>query len=525
MPPRKRKMPTERYQADPFLRSINIRYDAADPARIAHFRPTSKCVTLLRALLGEEQDRSFLIVAPYGTGKSLTATYLLQLVENRPDSAAVLTEIGVKLSAVSPELGRFAANRRQKQDRRGVVIAMHGPCESLPRGLKEALLESLARLKLGRVSRSICAMPAETMEDVIAILNELKNRCPACGCDRVVIVWDEFGRHLERLVSDGRGDALGDVQILAEFVARSRDIPITLGLLLHQGLLHYAGNVPQSVRAGWKKIEGRFCTLQYIDDSKEIYRLIAEVLTDRAPCQAVSQFRAAEIARRCKDLGLFADFTQTELGNLLHASQPLDPVALYLLPRVSARVAQNERTLFSFLYGADLSGRVDVAALYDYFAVSMRGDTAVGGTHRQWLETEIALTKVTDDECAVKALKTACLLGLGTGGERTRTGRDLLLLTLEGFDKHSPWKQTISKLIDRKLLLHRHHNDEVSVWHGTDLDLRGRLEDDRQRLGDGFNLLTFLTKEAKPPAWKPVQYNDDYESAAISWASIRRSAN
>src|SRR5690606_4358642 len=42
------------------------------------------------------------------------------------------------------------------------------------------------------------------------------------------------------------------------------------------------------------------------------------------------------------------------------------------------------------------------------------------------------------------------------------------------------------------------------------LDLRGRLEEERRRLGDDFDLVSFLTKEAQPPAWKPVQYNDDF---------------
>ena len=88
--------------------------------------------------------------------------------------------------------------------------------------------------------------------------------------------------------------------MLAEFVARCRDIPMTLGLLLHQGLLHYAGHLSQSVRAGWQKIEGRFRTIQHTDHSKEIYRLIAEVLADRAPTQTVPRSRAAEIATGAK---------------------------------------------------------------------------------------------------------------------------------------------------------------------------------------------------------------------------------
>lgn len=510
MPPRNRKKRTRETKDDPFLRSINIRYDAGDASRIAHFRPTTKCSALLRAFLGDEQDRSFLIVAPYGTGKSLTATYLLHLVENRPDSSSVLSEISKKLSDVSPQLGRVAANRRRERDRKGIVIALHGQCKSLPKSIKEALIESMARLKLGRSAYAIRRMPAETIEDAIAILNELKKHCRSLGCDRIVIIWDEFGRHLETLVSEGRAGALGDVQLLAEFVSRSRAIPMTLSLLLHQGLLHYAGNMPQSVRADWKKIEGRFCTIQYIDDSKEIYRLIAEVITDHAPPQLISRRKVTGIARNCKLLGLFSAFTQKELGDLLHAAQPLDPVALYLLPRVSARVAQNERTLFNFLHSTDLSHRVDVVNLFDYFAPAMRNDTAVGGTHRQWLETESAITKVPDDEYAVMMLKTACLLGLGTSGERSRAGRELLMLAVEGFGDKVPWKKTLSRLIDRKLLLHRRHNDEVLVWHGTDLDLRGRLEEERRRLADDFDLVTFLTEEARPPVWKPVQYNDDY---------------
>ena len=286
----------------------------------------------------------------------------------------------------------------------------------------------MARLKLGRVGRAIRGLPAETMEDVVAILNELKKRCPGCGCDRVVIVWDEFGRHLERLVSEGRGDALGDVQMLAEFVARCRDIPMTLGLLLHQGLLHYAGHLSQSVRAGWQKIEGRFRTIQHTDHSKEIYRLIAEVLADRAPTQTVPRSRRGQIAVQCKDLGVFADFTQSELGDLLHASQPLDPVALYLLPRfppVSPRTSE-------------LSLVFSTASIYRAASTLPPCTTTFRppcGATLPWVvrigngwKPKSPLTKVPDDESAVKALKTACLWAWGPAASRPRTGRELLLL-------------------------------------------------------------------------------------------------
>lgn len=497
-------------QLDRFLRSINVTYDADDSSRIAHFRPTTKCATLLNALLGQENESAFLVVAPYGTGKSLTATYLLQLIENRPDASADLLTIAKRLSDVSPDLGRLATNRRRSKKRKGPVLALHGFCSSLPESLKQAAIASLKRMKLSRQATRLRKMPTDTIEDGIEILRELNEKCRASGCDRVVIIWDEFGRHLESLIAEGRGNVLGEIQLLAEYVARTRSLPTTLGLLLHQGLLHYAANAPQSVRNEWTKIEGRFSTIQYVDDSKEIYRLIADFVSERHDGKGITKRQAGLLARKCRALGLFSDFGQSELAVLLHTAYPLEPITLYLLPRVSARVAQNERTLFSFLHTANLHDRLTPSVLYDYFAATMRSDTAVGGTHRQWLETESAISKVPEDEHAVVALKSACLLGLGTSGERSRTSRELLSLALRGYANDKPWDSCITQLMERKLLLHRRHNDEVSVWHGTDLDLRGRLEDERRRLADEFDLVQFLTMEAAPAPWKPVEYNDDY---------------
>ena len=106
---------TAKFDAEVFLRSINIQYDAEYPNRIAHYQPTAKSVPLIKSLLGFEQDRAFFVVAPYGTGKSITATYLLHLVENRPDAGETLSAIEDKLEAVSPDLSKFSKERRKQE--------------------------------------------------------------------------------------------------------------------------------------------------------------------------------------------------------------------------------------------------------------------------------------------------------------------------------------------------------------------------------------------------------------------------
>ena len=508
---------TAKFDAEVFLRSINIQYDAKYPNRIAHYQPTAKSVPLIKSLLGSEQDRAFFVVAPYGTGKSITATYLLHLVENRPDADATLSAIEDKLEVVSPDLSKFSKERRNGKDK-GLVLSLQGYCQNLGESLKDAALKGMRRLKLGRQARTIESMSCETIDQAIELLGAVRDKARSADCDRIVILWDEFGRHIESLIAEGRSAALSEIQLLAECVSRSVAIPVTLGLLLHQELLQYASNSPASVRAEWRKIEGRFQTIQYIDDSKEIYRLLSEVVSEQNCSNVLPDEQSKLSAEVCKQLGLFSDFNVSELQSLLRRAYPLEPTTLYLLPRISGRVAQNERTLFSFLNFIDFQNHVRPDHLYEYFSPEMRTDTAVGGTYKQWLETQNALSKLDDDnDLAATALRTASLLGFGVNGERSRTSRDLLLFALRGYacaglignGSHQE-EAIVDQLIDQKLLLHRKHSDEVSVWHGTDADLRGRLEEEKSRQRREFDFLMFLTEEASPPVWRPVRYNSDF---------------
>ena len=194
---------------------------------------------------------------------------------------------------------------------------------------------------------------------------------------------------------------------------------------------------------------------------------------------------------------------------MLADAHPLEPMTLYLLPRVSSRVAQNERTLFTYLNSLDTTDSVSPDSLYDYFSDAMRADTLPGGSYHTWLETESALHKALNgaDE---KTLKCACLLGLGLVGERSRVSRRLLEVAVSGYEEIKVARDSVQRLIDARLLLFRRNADSVSIWHGTDLDLRGRLNQEKERLAARFDHVSFLASEAPPAPWKPIDYNVEY---------------
>ena len=496
------------------LRSINVTLDNATPQRIAHFYPTAKSARLLRSWLQPDQASNYVVVAPYGTGKSLAATFFIQVVENLQGSGEVLGRITDRFTKVDSDLAsdlrsRLGSEQMPLFDAHGATIPLSGFQPDLPNAIKRSFIASLRRTGNTNAAALASRRRVDSMDELIALLGAVRDRYCPDPIDRLAIVWDEFGRHLEELILRGTASDLSDVQTLAEFCARTKRAPTTLTLLLHQGLMRYAMNTAVAVQHEWKKIEGRFETVQFVDDSKELYQLVARIVRDMRACDSPPRAKIDQGVQRCHEVGLFKDCAPKEMERLVAASYPLEPMTLYLLPRVSSRVAQNERTLFTFLNSIDAAAPISPDILYDYFSDAMRADTLPGGSYHAWLETESALHKACSD-IDKKTLKCACLLGLGLMGERSRVSRQLLECAASGYRNDASARGSVERLIGAKLLLYRRNADSVSVWHGTDLDIRGRLDQEKERLRPRFDHVSFLTSEAPPAPWKPIDYNGEY---------------
>lgn len=497
---------------DSFLRSINVQLDVDHPDRLLHFRPTSKSVELVRSVFDASGDRALLVVAPYGSGKSLTASYLLHAIQNEPERFVnadyLLEEVADRIEGLDSSLGQSLRNRARDETLLGVGASLHGQVSDTTEALREALKVGFGRAGLGRQARSFERVESgnrESIEQLLAVATEKLDRE---GRDRLLIVWDEFGRHLEALVSEGRPGELLDLQVLAEAASRSSKVQVNLVMLLHRSFMGYASSLPTEIRKEWNKVEGRFRVVQYVDDSHEMRRLLAGIIGDLRGSLPVPQALVRQAAARVQAAGLFEEVAEGELIDLLSDAWPVEPATVWLLPRVAARVAQNERTSFSFLNSVELSDSVGPDALYDYFRGEFRSDSGPGGTHKPWLETESALAKVAPGSAEATILKTAFLLNLGLEGERSSTSRERLEITSAGWEAPSTaLTGAVDELLEKKLLIHRRHTDQIVVWHGTDVDLRGRLRDERQRMESGFDLIGFLEQEMPPPLWRPTRHN------------------
>lgn len=492
------------FETTAFLRSINLRLDLSHPENVSHFYPTTKNAQIINTICGLDDERVSIASASYGFGKSLTATFSGLAIEGLPHSHPALRAVGERFSPPLAKTKEFIEQRLGPAGGRGLVIALEGYAPDLVAALARGAIDAFRRI--GQQPRSKALKGAAT---VSAVLNAVARHAQQQGLDRIAIIWDEFGRHLEGLIGDARADELADIQTLAETVARQRAVPMTLTLILHQSFFNYTGHLNQSARNEWRKIEGRFRQIDYQDDSREMYELLGHVIATQRGISETASGETNETAEELLELGLFGAFTEPrDLGLVLAQSRAYDPAVIYLLPRLAARVAQNERTLFDFLHTTSTQSLITLSDLYAFFSPAMQADSSLGGTYRQWLEAESAISKAqSEDEETV--LKATCLMTLGLSGSRFRVGVRTLAAAAAGQvpERRTAIDKAIEQLIERKLLLYRRHNDDVSVWHGTDADLRGRLEDETLRAGSSFDLYDFLAKEWPAPTWRPVEYN------------------
>ncbi|MGY8680451.1 hypothetical protein Q2941_22000 [Bradyrhizobium sp. UFLA05-153] len=471
-------------------RAVNLRADLDHPQRLSHYHPTKRSVTVVDAVLGNDAS---IVIAAYGSGKSLAAGIGALIVRNDARAREAVQPVLSRLKAVAPAL-HTKARARLNSRAKGLVVNLAGYVPDL--------VDAIA-------SSSGAPRRIKDLDKLLSwIADELR-------VDHVAIIWDEFGRHLEGLAAEGRTRDLNQVQRLAEWISRAQNPAASLTVLLHQNLLAYAGRLNQTSRNEWRKVEGRFRQLRFVEDSKELYSLVASAAAQRRPRNtAASGSIAKAVSMVASQTGWFDGLRPgPELADLLKLAHPLSAGALQVLPQVVARIGQNERSIFSFLHAADMSAPVGVEEVYRYFSESMRADVGPGGAQRRWLETESARAKA-ENELERELLAATCLFQLGASGERRKLTKEALITAVasRGVPVDAV-RSAMKALLGRKLLIYRQTNDDVSIWHGIDVDIPARVADECARRADQFNLLDFLNARHPAPVLRAPRHNTKFGMA------------
>lgn len=200
--------------------------------------------------------------------------------------------------------------------------------------------------------------------DVVDIYEHVcKKLCESGKYDGIFVVYDEFGKYLESSIAHA---TVKDTKLLQDFAERSdRSGKNQLHLLLicHKEIENYIDILPKQKVDGWKGVSERFKHIHlYNENYSEVYSLIsAAILKNPAEwknfcAQNEAQFENLKNVWFGGSSRLFSNLEGSFADTILCGCYPLHPATSYILPRLSEKAAQNERTLFTFLSGNDKNG-------------------------------------------------------------------------------------------------------------------------------------------------------------------------
>lgn len=203
-----------------------------------------------------------------------------------------------------------------------------------------------------------------TMLDPVSLYESLvKELREHHGYSGIAVFWDEFGNKMEEVVKDPTGKEGLDLQAFAELCNASAINQIHLYLFCHRSLKEYhdiskivLASSHQKLEEDLRKIEGRF--KQYILKSTDIetFQLIDGVIIADEQSSGWVELTTTygpyldTLVQETARLNYFVGFTREELKTtVIYGTYPLHPMAVYSLPAISEKVAQNNRTLFTCL--------------------------------------------------------------------------------------------------------------------------------------------------------------------------------
>ena len=501
-----------------FSRSINLERDKSSLDAVNAYVPTSTAIKTLRLILNtlnnSKISRSWSLIGPYGSGKSSFGIFLNALLQ--PSSSDQFKLAIDKIAEIDSDLSKAYFLKLKNSD--GFLnVLLTGSYEGLTKKLftalelviKESCLETKLINKLLVFKKE--KLDLTSSDDLIdflkllqiSITNSKKN------IKGISLTIDELGKHVEYA---GTNQIDGDIYVLqkiAEHCVSESEAPIFFNVMLHQGIEFYAKELDSETKAEWRKIQGRFEEISFIEGPEQSMRVIAKALNQN--------LKPSQFAKIKKDLKvpvhallkakIFPNMNKIREGvNFFSEVFPFHPLTAYILPLLAQKLAQNERTVFTFLGSSETFGFQDLIKeidfpdvimphhIFDYFVNNQGSYIFDHLTHRRWIEVLNAIDRAGDqDEKALHILKTIGLLNIIGTLANLRSSHDLLSIIYgpKVLDK------SLKALQKRSLITYRKHSDEFKVWQGSDFDLEAALNKELDQFED-FDIANELNKLVNP---------------------------
>ena len=494
-----------------YTRSINLERDAEIGSSIRPYVPTRRALQTLNRIAEtmnlNDAPRAWSLIGPYGSGKSAFGLFLTQLLGNPEAAGTKNAKLVVKKSDAKLERN---VSKLLAQTSGYCCINLTGSPEALSKRLVRAILSGAESfLKKGGsnikvVKRLRDAVGAETVSstEIVEILIELQKVVHQKNGAGVLIIIDELGKFLEFEARHRNASDIYLLQAIAELANKPNSVPLHFIVLLHQAFDQYFQGLGEQLKNEWKKVQGRFESVPFLESTEQTLLVLAETLVTNFSSSTI-KLKNAQCDRILKVLGdvnaLPAVFSTEAGSDLLKRCYPLHPLTLLLLPTLCQKVAQNERTLFTYLGGQEPHGFLDTISrldisdkevpwvmpwdIYEYFILNQPGLTTDHATHHRWAEVVTAIERLGDASIEeIRLIKTIGLLNIVGAYGGFKASKEIIALC--GEDKSRAYSQALKSLQDKSIVTFRKFSGEFRIWQGSDFDLETAVSAQKEQMAN-----------------------------------------
>lgn len=344
------------------------------------------------------------------------------------------------------------------------------------------------------------------------------------GYSGVYIVFDEFSKFIEGLDGTNAGNTMKLLQDMCELAADSSNAQIYLTMVAHKSIKEYGKYLSPEIINAFTGIEGRILEKFFVTSSKNNYELIrSAIVKNKDKLKAIPGIDKILGEENFKDYynipAFKSNFSENDFASIiLKGCYPLNPIAAYLLLNVSEKVAQNERTLFTFIsndephsmaryisehdqtkgwvIGADL--------IYDYFSGLFKKEVSNELVHGIWLGAEYAISKCTDSE-EIKLIKTLALIQIVNKGDELPANEKYIALAAVLIDGN----ETLNSLIEKKLIYKKSSIGAYVFKTRAGSELKAELKKQREIRGSNCNYSNSLQQITGKYFVIPRKYNTE----------------
>ena len=572
-----------------FHSSINIAFDLPDNEKVSSFIPTASACRLIENLFmsvaPNSTNRAKILVGAYGRGKSHIVLMTLALLSRKDFS--LFKKFFTEAHVLLPEFVKYVKDYAN-DDRRLLPVVITGNTVDLAQSFLQALYAALQKEGLAGLMpqtnmqgaidiikmwhddypdtlHKFESLTGRSLDEFVAALSnfdmeayrEFIEMYPALtsgsrfnnfaglnvvdvyeqvaaglrenGYDGLYVVYDEFSKYLEASIAEATESDVKLLQDFAEKCNRSGDNQIHLLLICHKDIANYIdGKLSKERVDGWRGVSGRFEHIEIRNGFAQSYELIeSSIIKDRAKWKSFSE-KNAESFQLLESQSVSANLIDKDnAAMVIRGCYPLHPVTTFLLPRISEKVAQNERTLFTYLTSgeknsfdsaySDLNDEmlsfVTPDGLYDYFEPLFRRETYTSEIHSLYVLTTRILARFDRTTLESKIVKTLMLFYVVAQFECLAPTREQVFATFSAtVSSPKEIEAAIDCLIREEAVIYlRKSNGYLKLKESSGIDIEDEIIRDIERNRGSYSVSSILNEIIWNKAVYPSRHNAENE--------------